>query len=91
MEAVTWGRHLRQPRQTARALGQRARRHYWLAPRSDDAVGAGVLGQGAADVAAVAFRLTPLRSRMLDWGRAGASFPKQDAYLQTLRPPVFRR
>ena len=22
------------------ALGQRARRHYWLAPRSDDAVGA---------------------------------------------------
>jgi len=30
-------------------LGQFARRHYWLAPRSDDAVGAGFgLGQGAA-------------------------------------------
>jgi len=47
---VTWGRHLRQPRQNARALGQRARRHYWLAPRSDDAIGAAVLGQGAAEL-----------------------------------------
>jgi hypothetical protein len=65
--------------QNARALGQRARRHYWLAPRSDDAVGAGVLRQGAGDVAAVASRLMPLRSRMLDWNRAGASSPKLDA------------
>ena len=59
---------MRLPRQNARALGQRARRHYWLAPRSDDAVGAEVLGQGAGLIAAVASRLTPLRSRMLDWG-----------------------
>ena len=41
---------MRQPRQDARALGQRARRHYWLAPRSDDAVGAAVLGQCAAEL-----------------------------------------
>jgi len=77
--------------QNARALGQRARRHYWLAPRSDDAVGAGVLRQGAGDVAAVASGLMPLRSRMLDWGRARASCPKLDVYLQAFRPPVFRR
>ena len=82
---------MRQPRQNARALGQRARRHYWLAPRSDDAVGAAVLGQGAGVIAAVASRLMPLLSRMLDRGRADASSPKPDAYLQTLRPPVFRR
>jgi len=31
---------LRLPGITPGALGQRARRHYWLAPRSDDAVGA---------------------------------------------------
>ena len=72
-------------------LGLRARRHYWLAPRSDDAVGAEVLGQSAGVIAAAASRLTPLRSRMLDWGRAGASSLKPDAYLQTLRPPGFRR
>ena len=31
------------------ALGQRARRHYWLAPRSDDAVGAaGVISRALA-------------------------------------------
>ena len=40
-EPVTWGRHLRQCGVRPGALGQRARRHYWLAPRSDDAVGAG--------------------------------------------------
>ena len=82
---------MRRPRRNANALGQRARRHYWLAPRSDDAVGAEVLGQGAGVIAAVASRLLPLRSRMLDWGRAVASSPKPDAYLQTLRPPGFRR
>ncbi len=48
-EPVTWGRHLRQPEVSTGALGQFARRHYWLAPRSDDAVGAGFgLEQGAA-------------------------------------------
>ena len=82
---------MRRPRQNARALGQRARRHYWLAPRSDDADGAAVLGQGAGVIAAVASRLMPLRSRMLNWGRAVASSPKRDAYLQALRPPVCRR
>jgi hypothetical protein len=46
-EPVTWVRHLRQPWLNPCALGQRARRHYWLAPRSDDAVGAGV-GWGRA-------------------------------------------
>ena len=56
LKPVTWGRHLRQPRQNARALGQRARRHYWLAPRSDDAVGAEVRGQGAGVIAAVRLR-----------------------------------
>ena len=39
------GRHLSPSlatdRKTADALGHDARRHYWLAPRSDDAVGAG--------------------------------------------------
>ena len=82
---------MRQTRKNARALGERARRHYWLAPRSDDAVGAGVLGQRAGVIAAVASRLMPLRSRMLNWGRAVASSPKRDAYLQALRPPVCRR
>ena len=82
---------MRQPRKNARALGQCARRHYWLAPRSDDAVGAEEVGQSAGDVAAVALRLTPLRSRLLDWGRAGASCPKPDAYLQAFRLPGFRR
>ena len=81
---------MRQPRQNARALGQRARRHYWLAPRSDDAVGAEVLGQGAGLIAAVASRLTPLRSRMLDWGRAGASSTKPDAYLQAFSAAGFQ-
>jgi hypothetical protein len=34
-------------------LGQFARRHYWLAPRSDDAVGAGFgLWQDAGEIAA---------------------------------------
>ena len=90
-EPITWGHHLRLLGISPGALGQRARRHYWLAPRSDDAVGAEVLGQGAGVIAAVAFQLMPLRSRMLDWGRAGASSSKPDAYLQTLRPPVCRR
>ena len=58
---VTWDQHLRQPRKNADALGHSARRHYWLAPRSDDAVGAEVLGQGAGEVAAVAIQLMPLR------------------------------
>jgi hypothetical protein len=31
---------LRLPCANPDALGQRVRRHYWLAPRSDDAVGA---------------------------------------------------
>ncbi len=39
-EPVTWGGHLRLPAVSPGALGQHARRHYWLAPRSDDAVGA---------------------------------------------------
>ena len=53
--------HLRQIPICAAALGQCARRHYWLAPRSDDAVGAEViLVQGAANVAAEALRLMPL-------------------------------
>ena len=39
-EPVTCGRHLRLPAVSPGTLGQRARRHYWLAPRSDDAVGA---------------------------------------------------
>ena len=48
-EPITWCRHLRLPGISPGALGQRARRHYWLAPRSDDAVGAGFgLRQGAA-------------------------------------------
>ena len=48
-ERVTWGGHLLQPVGRPRRLGQFARRHYWLAPRSDDAVGAGFgLRQGAA-------------------------------------------
>ena len=47
-------------RKNADALGHDARRHYWLAPRSDDAVGAGVLGQDAGEVAAVAAELVPL-------------------------------
>ena len=84
------GRHLRQPRQIARALGQRARRHYWLAPRSDDAVGAEVLGQGAAEVAAEAARLMPPRSRTIGCGSAGASSPKPDAYLQAFSAAGFQ-
>ncbi len=39
-EPITWGHHLRLLGISPGALGQRARRHYWLAPRSDDAVGA---------------------------------------------------
>jgi hypothetical protein len=62
-----------------------------LVPRSDDATGAEVMGQGAGVIAAVASRLVPRRSRMLDWGRGETSCTKPDAYLQTLRPPVFRR
>ena len=50
----------------ADALGQSARRHYWLAPRSDDAVGAGFLWQDAGEVAAVEAYLAPLR-----FGNAG--------------------
>ena len=89
-EAVTWGRHLRQPRQTTCALGQRARRHYWLAPRSDDAVGAAVLGQGAAEPAAETVRSTPLRFRKIGCGSAGASSPKPDAYLQAFSAAGFQ-
>jgi hypothetical protein len=81
---------LRQPRQTACALGQRARRHYWLAPRSDDAVGAAVLGQGAAEVAAEAARLMPPRSRTIGCGSAGASSPMPDAYLQAFSAAGFQ-
>lgn len=86
-EPVTWGRHLRLPGASQGALGQRARRHYWLAPRSDDAVGAaGPQQQGAGELAAAGHRLSPLpsgrlvsaaqqadvRGRDAGWGRAGA-------------------
>ena len=48
-ELVTSGGHQLQPVVRPGKLGQFARRHYWLAPRSDDAVGAGFgLRQGAA-------------------------------------------
>ena len=42
-EPVTWSRHLRLPGVNPDLPGQRVRRHYWLAPRSDDAVGAAVI------------------------------------------------
>ena len=45
-ELVTSGGHQLQPVVRPGKLGQFARRHYWLAPRSDDAVGAG-FGFGA--------------------------------------------
>lgn len=52
-EPVTRARHLRQPRDRPGVLGLRARRHYRLAPRSDDAVGwRSRFRQGAAKVAA---------------------------------------
>jgi len=48
-ELVTSGGHQLRPVVRPGKLGQFARRHYWLAPRSDDAVGAGLgLEQGAA-------------------------------------------
>ena len=48
-ELVTSGGHQLRPVVRPGKLGQFARRHYWLAPRSDDAVGAGFgLRQGAA-------------------------------------------
>ena len=82
---------MRQPRHNACVLGLSARRHYWLAPRSDDAVGAAMLGQGAGEIAAVVSRQMPLRFCKFDWGRADASCLKSDVYLQAFRPPVFRR
>ena len=85
------GRHLRKPRRNACVLGLSARRHYWLAPRSDDAVGAAMLGQDAGEIAAVVSRQMPLRFCKLDWGRTNASCLKSDVYLQAFRPPVFRR
>lgn len=52
-EPVTQVRHLRQPGHRPGVLGLRARRHYRLAPRSDDAVSwRSRLRQGAAKVAA---------------------------------------
>jgi hypothetical protein len=52
-ELVTSGCHQLLPVVRPGKLGQFARRHYWLAPRSDDAVGAGFdLGQGAGEIAA---------------------------------------
>ena len=48
-ELVTWGCHALRQVVCTEKQGQIARRHYWLAPRSDDAVGAGLgLEQGAA-------------------------------------------
>jgi hypothetical protein len=48
-EAVTRVRHLRQPGDHPGVLGLRARRHYQIATRSDDAVGwRSRLRQGAA-------------------------------------------
>ena len=72
------GRHLRKPRYSACVLGLSARRHYWLAPRSDDAVGAAMLGQGAGEIAAVACQCVPLRFCKLDWGRTNVSCLKSD-------------
>ena len=49
VELVTSGGHQLRPMVHPGKLGHFGRRHYWLAPRSDDAVGAGLgLGQGAA-------------------------------------------
>jgi hypothetical protein len=59
-------------------LGLSARRHYRLAPRSDDAVGAAMLGQGAGEIAAVAGQWVPLWCCKLDWGRADVSCLKSD-------------
>ena len=59
-------------------LGLYARRHYWLAPRSDDAVGAAMLGQDAGEIAAVVSRQMPLRFCKLDWGRTNVSCLKSD-------------
>ena len=72
------GRHLRKPRYNACVLGLSARRHYWLAPRSDDAVGAAMLGQDAGEIAAVVSRQMPLRFCKLDWGRTNVSCLKSD-------------
>ena len=58
-------------RKTADALGHDARRHYWLAPRSDDAVGAGVLGRNAGEVAAVEAELVPLRFGNAELAKVG--------------------
>jgi hypothetical protein len=75
-EPVTCGRHQLLPVVLPGKLGQLARRHYWLAPRSDDAVGAGFgLGQGAGEVAAAWNRLSPLRSRRPDGRRSWPSGP----------------
>jgi hypothetical protein len=53
---VTAGCHPLLPMDRPGKLGQFARRHYWLAPRSDDAVGAGFgLGQGAAALQQLGF------------------------------------
>ena len=54
-------------RKNADALGHRARRHYWLAPRSDDAVGAGSLGLDAGEVAAVEGPLTRYDFAVAGW------------------------
>ena len=105
-EPVTWGRHLRQCGVRPGALGQRARRHYWLAPRSDDAVGAEFgWGRALAGLQQLDFgcrRFRPAgrtggafgpRARLLcRLGQGGRlSCPMSDKYLQAFRLPGFRR
>ena len=53
---------MRQTPKNADALGHEARRHYWLAPRSDDAVGAGMLERDAGKLQHVEAELVPLRN-----------------------------